>query len=60
MSHKELLFIHAGGYGHVKETDHHFFIGLAAPHHRLVGIGIVRVVVGIVILGHRLQSRSGL
>src|SRR6185437_15540323 len=60
MASEKLLLAHAGGNGHVEKADHHFIPGLLAPDHGGVGIGIVRVVCGIVVPGDGLQPGSGL
>ena len=59
VAHEELLFIHVGGDSDVEEADHHLFVGLAAPADFYVGIGIMRVVLGVVVPRDGLEFGSG-
>src|SRR5579871_1107075 len=56
---EELFLAHAGGDGYVEEAHHHLVPGLVAPNHSSIGIGIMRVVGGVVVPGNRLQLGAG-
>src|SRR5215467_1638270 len=56
---EEMFFIHLSRDRNVKETDHHLVVGLFTPLDRTVGIGVVRIVLGIVIPGDRFELGSG-
>jgi len=43
-SNEEVRFVHCCRHRHVKESHHHFVVGLVAPLDRTVGIGVVRVI----------------
>ena len=55
-----MLFVEVGGDGDVEETDHHFVLGLIAPADGDGGVGIVRIVCGVVEDGDGLEDVAGL
>src|SRR5216683_2764502 len=50
--------VQMGGYGDIKETDHHLLIGLIAPPHCARGIRVVRIVPRVVVPGDGLEFRT--
>ena len=53
------MLVQVAGHGHVEESHHHFVVGLIAPAHRYIRVGIVRIVFRIVVPRHGLQHRAG-
>jgi hypothetical protein len=47
LANEEMFFVHFSRDRNVKETNHHLVVALFAPFDRTVGIGVVRVVLGI-------------
>src|SRR5277367_2581246 len=56
---EEVGLVEIGAHGYVEEADHHFVVGLIAPADGGVGIGIVRIILGIVVPGDGLQHGAG-
>ena len=60
ISNEESLLIDRWIYTHIEKADHHFRPGLFAPRHCGIGIGIVRIVLGVVECRDGLQRCAGL
>ena len=51
--------VEIGAHCYVEEANHHFVVGLIAPANGGIGIGIVRIIFGIVVPGDGLEHGAG-
>src|SRR5215475_2752149 len=60
MACEEFPFVHFGWYRHVKESHHHFVVGLVAPRDGAIGVWVVGIGARVVVPGNGAQLRPSL